>query len=194
MGQHKANASFGTSRFLGMPSSSLDRPSSSSGVPLVDTRFNSSSQMGIGPSSLPQETTRDFSADAEDSLISQATSATSPLEMDYVHYSKASYIYHHGSGSVSESLKSKGGETRPRWLSQLKGWVSASEPPAHAPKQFKGPIKPSTSTGHPKARDALYSPGWGLPLEAATSTGPRPFQEDSAMNEAYQWTHTRTRS
>ncbi|XXG94635.1 hypothetical protein Hte_000892 [Hypoxylon texense] len=196
LGQHKANASFGTSRFLGLSSGSSDRPASSSGVPLIDTKLKPSSPTGVSPfpSPLIQGDTRDFSADSECSFVSQKRSAVTSLETDLPYNNKASYNYHHGSGSISESLKSKGDDYKPRWLSQLKGWVSVSEPSTQVPEQCKEANKKANiALDKPQANDKLHFPDGTLPRHDSILAGPGLCLEDKVMKEAEQIRQARTR-
>ncbi|KAI1758770.1 hypothetical protein GGR53DRAFT_524400 [Hypoxylon sp. FL1150] len=195
LGQHKANVSFSTSRFLGLPSSSPDRPASSSGVPLIDTRLKPSSPTGVSPSpvSLPQGGTRDFSANDEESLVSHTSSIVTTIEKDPVYHKNASHRYHQGSGSVSESLKSMGVDNKPRWLSQLKGWVSVSDPSTQAPKQYENAYTTNARPGNYQANDRLRLRAGILPRDTVALAGEGFRPDETLAKETKQIQHIRTR-
>lgn len=186
LGQHKANVSFSTSRFLGLPSGSPDRPASSSGVPLIDTRLKPSSSTGVDPSppSLPLGVTRDFSADDEGSLVS---------EEGPVHHKTALHSYHQGSGSISGSLKSKGDDYKPRWLSQLKGWVSVSDPSTQCLKQYEDTYTINAKPDHSQANDKLRLPAGVSPRDAVLLPGPGVYSDEPPSKEVKQIQQTRNR-
>lgn len=110
-----------------------------------------------------------------------------------MYYGIASYNYHHGSGSISESLKNKGDDHKPRWLSQLKGWVSVSEPSTQVPEQCKEAYKTDIALDKPQANDKLHLPVGTLHRDAMMLAGPGICPDDTAMKEAEQMRQTRIR-
>ncbi|KAI1488160.1 hypothetical protein F5X96DRAFT_680710 [Biscogniauxia mediterranea] len=154
LGQHKTTASLNTSHFIDLPYAGLERPVSSSGIPLIDTRLNqssSTSKIGHSPLAIPQERLQDFSTRLGEELrISEVTSGMKSLQTDPTHRKVASRsqmgaaAYESGNIStrkrnisVSESTKSRGKFDRSRWLSQLKDWISISEPSDQALKHYQ---------------------------------------------------------
>ncbi|KAI2467694.1 hypothetical protein F4781DRAFT_444031 [Annulohypoxylon bovei var. microspora] len=205
LGQHKAALSLDASRLLILPSGIPDRPASSSGVPLIDTRLRSPSPiLGPEPSplSLPRENTVDFSADPEEeSLILQTTASIKSLGMDSDRHGKPLYSY---SGSnrnaledtsgrkrndaIADSAKHKRSEGKHHWFSQLKGWVSVSEPSAQALKQYKKDAyeKAHIALDDPQANAKLHLPIGTLPQDAIKPAGRGPDPEDISMKQTEQ--------
>ncbi|KAI0842065.1 hypothetical protein F5Y06DRAFT_292887 [Hypoxylon sp. FL0890] len=205
LGQHKSAASFDTSHILLLPSTDPDRPASSSGVTIVDTKFKSPSRTaGSGPSPLllPQGSIDDILANTnEERLVSEATTAIKSLEMGSSHHRKTSYgqpglstnaVQDNGSrkrnDSVTESAKHKGKEGKQGWLSQLKDWVSVSEPSTQALKQYKKDTysKAQIALDDPEANAKLHSPIGTLPPDVIKPAGRGPDPEEIAMKQMEQ--------
>ncbi|KAI1105234.1 hypothetical protein F4804DRAFT_350989 [Jackrogersella minutella] len=203
LGQHKAAASLDTSRLMLLPSGSPDRPASSSGVPLIDTKVRSPSPATrFGPSLLlPREGTGDFSLDSEEELlILQTTTSMKSLDMDPDHHGKPPYgssgLVQNVVGDtnsskrndlVTEPTKNKAKDGKHRWLSQFKGWVSVSEPSAQALKQYKKETyeKAHIALDDPQANAKLHLPIGTLPPEAIKPAG-GPDPEEVAMKQVEQ--------
>lgn len=174
LGQHKATASLDASRFLVSPAgASALRPASSSGVPLVESAQSEqpNAVAGFGLSILPRPLSRKgtgyFSVDVdEETSLSQATSAIQSLDMGatcshHKETSSSNSILDETDSirrinSTSEFTKHKEKDGKPRWLSQLKDWVSVSEPPVQALKQYKKGICENATIAlddpHPNAK------------------------------------------
>ncbi|KAI0135501.1 hypothetical protein F4814DRAFT_454706 [Daldinia grandis] len=171
-GQHKTTASLDASRLMALPSSDPDRPASSSGVPLIDTTFK-----------LPSITTRyvhsplmhsrgnESIGEGEGTLISQATGAMKSLEMHPAYHKKTSHdhsgvnrdILENASDGKPNNLptglaKYKKKDGKRRWISQLKSWVTVSDPSAQASKQYKKETydKAHFSLDDPRANAKLH--------------------------------------
>ncbi|KAI0889983.1 uncharacterized protein GGS22DRAFT_6864 [Annulohypoxylon maeteangense] len=187
-----------------LPPDSPDRPASSSGVPLIDTRLRSPSP-GLGPKPSPlllREDTVDFSADPEEeSLILQTTTSIKSLEMDSGRHGKSVYSYSRSNRNAledassrkrtetaTESVKHKRADGKHRWLSQLKGWVSVSEPSTQALKQYKKETyeKAHIALDDPQANAKLHLPIGTLPQDAIKPAGRGPDPEDIAMRQTEQ--------
>lgn len=205
LGQHKAAVSLDASRLLVLTQSSPDRPASSSGVPLIDTKLRPPSlTSGPDPSSLltSRENTFDFSTDPEEeSLILQTTTSMKSLGMGPDRRVKPlnSYVGSNTNAledtsrsrrhdTAMESVQHKGGDGKQGWLSQLKGWVSVSEPSAHALKQYRKETykKAQIALDDPRANAKLHLPIGTLPQGAIKPAGRGPDPEEIAMKNKEQ--------
>lgn len=205
LGQHKTAASFDASHLLVSPPISPDRPASSSGVPLADTRHKSPSptaRFGSSPLSLPRGSIGDILATPnEEQLVSQATAAMKSLEMGSTHHRTFSYgqpgssnnalqdnSSRKRSDSAAESAKRNGKEGKHGWFSQLKGWVSVSEPSTQALKQYKKDTynKAQVALDDPEANAKLHSPIGTLPPDAIKPAGRGPDPEEVVMKQIEQ--------
>ncbi|OTA96991.1 hypothetical protein M434DRAFT_27335 [Hypoxylon sp. CO27-5] len=205
LGQHKTAASFDTSNLLVSPPSSPDRPASSSGVPLADRRHKSPSpkaRLGSSTLFLPRENIGDILVTPkEEQLVSQATAAMKTLEMGSTHHRTFSYgqpgvsnntlqdnCSRKRSDSVAESAKRGGKDGKYGWLSQLKGWVSVSEPSTQALKQYKKDTynKAHIALDDPEATAKLHSPIGTLPPDAIKPAGRGPDPEEIVMKQIEQ--------
>ncbi|KAI1416006.1 hypothetical protein F5Y13DRAFT_155856 [Hypoxylon sp. FL1857] len=90
--------------------------------------------------------------------------------------------------SVTEPAKHKGKEAKHGWLSQLKGWVSVSEPSTQALKQYKKDIysKAQIALDDPEANAKLHAPIGLLPPNAIKPAGRGPDPEEIAMKQIEQ--------
>ncbi|UNI15067.1 hypothetical protein JDV02_001638 [Purpureocillium takamizusanense] len=75
------------------------------------------------------------------------------------------------------AAKARGAERRPRWLKQIKNWVSVTEPSAQAMKNQKRTAykKHGIDRNDPQAAEKMHLPIGKVPDGVTTSTrGPRP--------------------
>ncbi|KAI1096242.1 hypothetical protein F5B19DRAFT_488857 [Rostrohypoxylon terebratum] len=211
LGQHKAAVSLDTSRLLALPHSDPDRPASSSGVPLIDTKLRTPSPTsGPDPSSpfTSRENTFDFSTDLEEeSLILKTTTSMKSLGIGPGHRVKPLLNSYAGSDinsledtdrikrhdTVMESVRHKRSDGKQGWLSQFKGWVSVSEPSAHALKQYKKETykKAQIALDDPKANAKLHLPIGTLPQGAIKPAGRGPDPEELVTKNTEQRKNTR---
>ncbi|KAL7629359.1 hypothetical protein AAE478_000879 [Parahypoxylon ruwenzoriense] len=201
LGQHKTAVSFDASHFIIFPSGSPDRPMSSSGVPLVDTKLKSLTLTSeVAPSSsLPQEGIRGLPTrlGEEESLL-QTTTAMKSLRMNPKDHKKISRGYSESSSdtqeinssarhndSIPESVKHKGKNGKSSWLSNLKGWVSISEPSTQALKDYKKETykKANIALDDPQAKAKLHLPVGTLPPDAIKPDGRGPDPEEIALKK-----------
>lgn len=84
--------------------------------------------------------------------------------------------------STSEADKRKGNEGKGRWLSQLKEWVSVSEPSTQALKQHKRDTykRAGIAMDDPRAGAKLHIPTTTLPSNAIKPSGRGPEPEEIA--------------
>ncbi|KAI1501744.1 hypothetical protein F5X99DRAFT_408764 [Biscogniauxia marginata] len=205
LSQHKTTSSLNATHFISLPYTGPERPVSSSGIPLVDTRLKHSSsvsQVGHSLLSLPQESIQDISTRLdEETSVSKATSTLQSPRMDSTHRKVASYgqleftddASRNSGGrrrnvSVSESAKSRGKLGKSRWLSQLKDWVSVSEPSSQALKNYKKETyqKAGIAFDDPRANAKLHLPVGTLPSDAIKPAGPGPDPEEIVFKRSEQ--------
>lgn len=118
--------------------------------------------------------------------LSPEQSSTSSQPFDYPSSSTG--------GPISEkdkqrrSSKSKSKEGKGRWLSQLKEWVSTSEPSTQALKQHKKDTfkKAGVSLDDPQATAKLHAPIGELPEDAIKPAGRGPDPEEVLLRRAEQ--------
>ncbi|KAI3329148.1 hypothetical protein HD806DRAFT_548301 [Xylariaceae sp. AK1471] len=206
VGHHKTSSSFDASRLLTRRPDSLERPMSSSGVPLIDTRLTHSSssiaKTSVSPLIFPGDTIRDFSTDLKETTILPHTiSVSQALKMEPVR-SRGSLQGLHGitpssddmsgdqrcGGRTSESNKRKGKEGKSRWFSQFKEWVSVSEPSTQALKDYKKDTykKAGIAPDDPLANAKLHLPVAALPPDAIKPGGRGPDPEELVLQRAMQ--------
>ncbi|KAI1143414.1 hypothetical protein F5Y05DRAFT_152443 [Hypoxylon sp. FL0543] len=128
------------------------------------------------------------------------------LEMGSTHHRKTSYGQPGSSNDVvqdngknnrncsgTESAKHKGKEGKHGWLSQLKDWVSVSEPSSQALQQYKKDTygKAQIALDDPKANAKLHSPIGTLPPDAIKPAGRGPDPEEIALRQIEQRKKTR---
>ncbi|KAI1082846.1 hypothetical protein F5B20DRAFT_530613 [Whalleya microplaca] len=176
---------------------------SSSGIPLVDTRLKHAASTSKPQLPLPQESTKDFSADfKEAAAVSQMSTALQSLQMGPVHGETASYgpsependalgdcgsISRHND-STSDLMKRKGKDGKPGWLSQLKDWISVSEPSNQAFKHYKKDTykRAGIALDDPRANAKLHLPVGALPPNAIKPAGPGSDPEEIVLMRAKQ--------
>ncbi|KAI1863830.1 uncharacterized protein JN550_009328 [Neoarthrinium moseri] len=97
--------------------------------------------------------------------------------------SSSSGISRGNSTAEAEDRKTKG-----RWLSQIKDWVSTSEPSKQALKNYKKDAykRAGISPNDPRAGAKLHIPAATLPAEAIKPSGPGPDPEQIALRKAEQ--------
>ena len=88
--------------------------------------------------------------------------------------------------STTEDDRRKAKGNRGRWLSQIKGWVSMSEPSAQAFKQHKKEAykRAGVALDDPRANAKLHIPTTTLPPSAIRPSGPGPEPEDIVRRKA----------
>lgn len=92
-------------------------------------------------------------------------------------------------GDVSAaSLRRQGKEGKGRWFSQIKDWVSISEPSNQALKNYKKEAfrRAGTTPEDPRATAKLHIATATLPPEAIKPSGPGPDPEEIALRKAEQ--------
>ncbi|KAI2629757.1 hypothetical protein GGR54DRAFT_635939 [Hypoxylon sp. NC1633] len=188
--------SFDTSRLVVLPSGSPDRPASSSGIPLIDTRSRPSSpaaRVNPSPPSLSGGSTGINTTGIREVVsVSQTAGAFKYLEMGPSHYrdTSSSYSGQNGSelegneemrrnNSTSESTEHKKKDAKGGWLSHLKDWASVSEPSAQALRQYKKDTygKAHIALDDPQASAKLHFPIGTLPQDAIKPAGRGPDPE-----------------
>ncbi|KAI8954707.1 hypothetical protein F4801DRAFT_575108 [Xylaria longipes] len=195
LGHHKTSSSFDTSRLLARRSGIPERPMSSSGVPLIDTRLTHSTSKTTKsfapPSFFQGPTVEGSSADLE-----RATNISYPLSGSYTmgmgsynskdnrqglhHLSPNSEALSGDQRCNSELRKGKAKEGKSRWLSQLKEWVSVSEPSTQAFKNYKKDTykKAGIALDDPLANAKLHLPVASMPRDAIKPGGRGPEPEE----------------
>ncbi|KAI0447424.1 hypothetical protein F4803DRAFT_322564 [Xylaria telfairii] len=164
---------------------------SSSGVPLIDRLTQSTgtaTKSTVPPSFLQRHTIERSSEDLEKTTnISCTLSGSYTTGMD----SQKSKDSHQGLHPVSPSLetlsgKGKGKEGKSRWLSQLKEWVSVSEPSTQALKKYKKDTykKAGIALDDPLANAKLHLPVASIPRDAIKPGGRGPDPEEIALQKA----------
>ncbi|KAI0432957.1 hypothetical protein F5Y09DRAFT_352698 [Xylaria sp. FL1042] len=205
LGHHKTSSSFDASRFLARRPSSLERPISSSGVPLIDTRLTHYADTTTNPgASLPfsaGELIEEFSTNPEEvALISYALSGSYTMgtePRDSRSNSQGLHVAPNSQrlsgewqcgGRASESHKHKEKEGKSRWFSQLKEWVSISEPSTQALKNYKKDTynKAGIALDDPLANAKLHLPVASLPPDAIKPGGRGPEPEEMIIRKAIQ--------
>ncbi|KAI8632092.1 hypothetical protein F5Y19DRAFT_472977 [Xylariaceae sp. FL1651] len=211
LGRHKTSSSFDAARFLILRPNSFERPMSSSGVPLIDTRLKHSTsslpKVGVSPLSFPGDTIEDFSTGPEKELITlHTTSALGDFQMDVTSSRSGSQELRNiapGSndvigdqrctGQAPGSVKYKTKEGKIRWFSQLKDWVSVSEPSTQALKDYKKETykKAGIALDDPRANAKLHLPVGTLPPGAIKPGGRGLDPEEIVLQRAAQQKKTR---
>ncbi|KAI1466839.1 uncharacterized protein F4812DRAFT_68283 [Daldinia caldariorum] len=193
-GQHKTTASLDTSRLITLSSSDVDRPASSSGVSHIDATANFPSiTVRYAPLPLIISQESKLVKFGERPSVSQITGAMQSLGMDHTYRTNPPHenngmdrnmIGNSGNNKASpppaEPMKHKKKDGKRRWMSQLKNWVTASEPSAQALKQYKKETydKAHISLDDPQANAKLHLPIAALPQNAIKPAGSGPDPED----------------
>ncbi|KAI1474790.1 hypothetical protein F4774DRAFT_429531 [Daldinia eschscholtzii] len=201
-GRHKATASLDTSRLMVLSSNDIDRPASSSGVLLIDTTVKTPSiTTRYAPSPLIVSQEIALMRLEEGVPESQVTRAMESLEVGHNCRKKPSNENSRMGHNIIENSvnrktsnystelvehKNKGGKRR--WMSQLKSWVTASEPSAQALKQYKKETynKAHISLDDPQANAKLHLPIGTLPPNAIKPAGPGPDPEEIFLKQTEQ--------
>ncbi|KAI1156843.1 hypothetical protein F4825DRAFT_473282 [Nemania diffusa] len=204
LGHHKPSSSFDASRLLARGPRSLERPMSSSGVPLIDTRLTSSTRTtvknSISPSLFLGDTVEDTLVDLEKSIpTSYAQLDSYVVDMAPFNSTGSPQGLHHEAGlsrdrqrdsrdSESYKRKGKGKDSKTRWLSQLKEWVSVSEPSTQALRSYKKDTykKAGIALDDPLANAKLHLPVASLPPDVIKPAGRGPEPEEIALQKAAQ--------
>ncbi|KAI1649804.1 uncharacterized protein F4817DRAFT_15766 [Daldinia loculata] len=187
---------------MALPSSDPDRPASSSGVPLIDTTVKLQSVTTRYVHSPLMDSQENASIrPGEGILVSQVTGAMESLEMDPTYHKKTS---HDHSGVNRNTLENAGNrkindpptelarhkkkDGKRRWISQLKSWVTVSEPSAQALKQYKKETydKAHLSLDDPQASAKLHLPIGTLPPNAIKLVGSGPDPEEMFFKQTEQ--------
>ncbi|KAI1263092.1 hypothetical protein F5Y18DRAFT_438551 [Xylariaceae sp. FL1019] len=198
LGKHRASSSFDASQLLFLSSDGSDRPVSSSGVPLIDTKLTRSSISNSNVTASAQ----DFSIHSDDSTYSaysltpslaQDTQMAPGRPADGLHALRSADANfdddpacQQGPGGGPDNAKRKAKEGKPRWLSQLKDWVSVSEPSSQALKDYKKQTykKAGIALDDPRANAKLHLPIGTLPAEAIKPGGRGLDPEEVALQKA----------
>ena len=119
-----------------------------------------------------------------------------PLSLEQSNTSSQPFDYPSSSASCTvgekdnqrRGSKSKSKEGKGRWLSQLKDWVSTSEPSSQALKQHKKDTfkKAGVALDDPQATAKLHAPIGELPEEAIKPAGRGPDPEEVLLRKAEQ--------
>ncbi|KAI1356500.1 hypothetical protein F5Y01DRAFT_309909 [Xylaria sp. FL0043] len=206
LGHHKTSSSFDASRFLTQRPSSLERPMSSLGVPLIDTRrthsASTTTNFRASPPLFAREVIEEYSTNPDKvTLVSYTLSGSYTMGTDARNSRSSSQdVQHVASDSqrlseerqygsrASESQKRKGKEGKSRWFSQLKEWVSVSEPSTQALKNYKKDTynKAGIALDDPLANAKLHLPVAPLPPDAIKPGGRGPEPEEIIFQKAMQ--------
>ena len=182
--RHKTASSFDASQLVRFYASSPQRPASSSRICISSDKepelaveaFPPYAWENIGDNSIHR------------SQFPEHHPASKPSKMS-THDSKCAAVGRHPSvggrkrgNSTSEVDKRKGKEGKGRWLSQLKEWVSVSEPSTQALKQHKRDTykRAGIAMDDPRAGAKLHIPTTTLPSNAIKPSGCGPEPEEIA--------------
>ncbi|KAI0817480.1 hypothetical protein GGR55DRAFT_685112 [Xylaria sp. FL0064] len=206
LGHHKTSSSFDASRLLAQRPSSLERPMSSSGVPLIDTKrthsASTTTNFRASPPLFAREAIEEYSTNPDKiALVSYTLSGSYTMGTDARNSRSSSQDVQqvapdsqrlseerqYGS-RASESQKRKGKEGKIRWFSQLKEWVSVSEPSTQALKNYKKDTynKAGIALDDPLANAKLHLPVAPLPPDAIKPGGRGPEPEEIIFQKAMQ--------
>ncbi|KAI0189384.1 hypothetical protein EV127DRAFT_408919 [Xylaria flabelliformis] len=201
LGHHKTSSAFDASRLLARRSGTPERPMSSSGVPLIDTRFTQSTSKDTKyiapPSFFLGHTIEETLVDLERlSNVSCTLSGPYTAEMESDNSKDGSPRLHHLSPNseaqsgdqrcASELHKGKEKERKSRWFSHLKDWISISEPSTEALKNYKKDTfkKAGIAPNDPLANAKLHLPVASIPRDAIKPGGRGPEPEEIALQKA----------
>ncbi|KAK6071062.1 hypothetical protein SCUP515_08085 [Seiridium cupressi] len=194
LGQHKTVKSFDASHLGGTHRSKLVRPASSSGDPIIDTRMkngvlesNSSSvvQSGKDRSIVSVKSVKNSQREAT------PNSAQVPVMEVIRRKASSQNASHNGRRSndiTTSSEVHKGKDGKGRWFSQIKEWISTSEPSNQALKNYKKDAfrRAGITPDDPRASAKLHIPTTTLPPEAIKPSGSGPDPEEVALKKAEQ--------
>ncbi|KAI1345122.1 hypothetical protein F5Y15DRAFT_410800 [Xylariaceae sp. FL0016] len=206
LGHHKPASSLDAFRLIVPPSNtSPERPVSSSGVPHIDNRFErltSDTKIHPLPLTFQSDNIRDSSIYHEsDKYRHESTLGLQDLQMERVHERANSHghnglardIYDNGkiqsrADSSSESVTRKEKVRKGRWFTQLKEWVSVSEPSTQAFNTYKKDAykRAGVALNDPRANAKLHLPVGTLPGHAIKPAGRGPDPEEIALKKAEQ--------
>ncbi|KAI1118779.1 hypothetical protein F5Y14DRAFT_461606 [Nemania sp. NC0429] len=202
LGHHKTYSSFDASRLLVRRSGSFERPMSSSGVPLIDTKFTQSkstaAKINVPPLSFAKDNIDYLLADlGKATFISYGLADAHAVEMGLFNLrdspqglprSQSQSGVQQQNYRVPESDRHKGKEGKPKWYTQLKDWVSLSEPSTQALRNYKKDTfdKAGIALDDPLANVKLHLPVASLPPDAVKPGGRGPDPEDIALKRAIQ--------
>ncbi|KAI0859593.1 hypothetical protein F4860DRAFT_525989 [Xylaria cubensis] len=201
LGHHKTSSAFDASRLLPRRPGTPERPMSSSGVPLIDTRLTQSTSKNTKyitpPSFFLGHTIEGTLVDLErSSNVSSTLSGPYTAEMGTDNSKDGSPRQHHLSFNsealsgdqrcTSELRKGKEKERKSRWFSHLKDWISISEPSTEALKNYKKDTfkKAGIAPNDPLANAKLHLPVASIPRDAIKPGGRGPEPEEIALQKA----------
>ncbi|KAI1810785.1 hypothetical protein GGS20DRAFT_579617 [Poronia punctata] len=198
LGCHRISVSFDATRFLSRRSNSIERPISSSGVPLIDTRLTHTNnpivEAGV---SLPpglSGAAEDFSIGLGETTVASRTDyrlqgpGPEPRNIrDSLQRLQAGVSKSNKSplAATSEPDRRKGKGRKGCWFSQFKAWVSVSEPSSQASKDYRATALASPQTGT-KLHQAFTSST--LPPEIGEASGGGPDCKQNALRTKWRET------
>ncbi|KAJ3579238.1 hypothetical protein NPX13_g1326 [Xylaria arbuscula] len=202
LGHHKTSSAFDTPRLL-TRSNSLERPMSSSGVPLIDTRLshltNDAIKLSVDRRSFARSPIEEFLLDSDKANhLSYNLSDRYIITMDPPssrsgpnRLSDGSKVPSEGrqcETRASETNRGKGKEGKNKWFSQLKEWISVSEPSTQALKNYKKDTynKAGIALDDPLAKAKLHLPVTSLPPDAIKPGGRGLEPEEVVIKKAIQ--------
>ncbi|KAI2638178.1 hypothetical protein GGS21DRAFT_488878 [Xylaria nigripes] len=203
IGHRKSSSLFDTTRLLARRPANIERPMSSSGVPLIDTRFahvvNTTVEPCFSPSFLVGFAVDDSSSDQEkDNTIvlnpkgTEIGMAKSRDSVQNMHGAAPSITGladgHSYKGRAMGSPTHGQREGKSRWFFQLKEWVSVTEPSTQALKDFKKDTykRAGIALDDPMANAKLHLPVASLPPNVIKPGGRGPEPEEIARQRAMQ--------
>ncbi|KAI0486239.1 hypothetical protein F4859DRAFT_469606 [Xylaria cf. heliscus] len=174
---------------------------SSSGVPLIDTRLAYSTGT-VTKSVAPPSFLQGHRIERSSANPKKATNTPSTLSSPYTvgmepqnskdsrqglhHLDPNSEVLPGDQQCASELHKGKGKEGKSRWLSQLKEWVSVSEPSTRALEDYRKKTykKAGIALDDPLANAKLHLPVTSIPRDAIQPGGRGPEPEEIALQRA----------
>lgn len=191
-GKHKTTSSLDASPFAVPGAGNSIRPASSSGI-LVMNQLPMSIPSPDG--SPPQSLASGYFESCDIKTVREPASVC--LKMHSGDHMSTSRSVHSQQPSVGSNGRKRGDSTtgddrrkgkgnKGRWLSQLKGWVSMSEPSAQAFEQHKKETykRAGVALDDPRANAKLHIPATSLPPSAIKPSGPGPEPEEIARRRA----------
>ncbi|KAI1733906.1 hypothetical protein F4680DRAFT_462805 [Xylaria scruposa] len=194
LGHHKTSSAFDASRLLARRSHTPERPTSSSGVPLIDTRLTHSSiappsfSLGymVEGSLVDLERPSNVSCTLSGPYTAEMESHNSTDDKSLHRLSPNSEAIYRDQRCASELRQGKEKEKKSRWFSQLKEWISVSEPSTEALKNYKKDTfkKAGIALDDPLANAKLHLPVASIPRDAIKPGGRGPEPEEIALQKA----------